>query len=89
MPTTPFLPNGQRDYTKYNQGERLPIYDALDLRVDKRWVFSSLSLVTYIDVQNVYGRKNVAAVRWDYQTNQPEYQRSIGVLPSIGINFEF
>jgi hypothetical protein len=89
LPTTPFLPNGQRDYTKYNQGERLPIYDALDLRVDKRWVFSSLSLVTYIDVQNVYGRKNVAAVRWDYQTNQPEYQRSFGVLPSIGINFEF
>jgi hypothetical protein len=89
LPTTPFLGNGQRDYTKYNQGERLPLYHALDLRIDKRWVFPSLSLITYLDVQNVYGRKNVAAVRWDYQTKQPEYQKSFGVLPSIGINFEF
>jgi hypothetical protein len=89
LPTTPYLQTGQIDLTKYNQGERLPAFHSLDLRVDKRWVLSNLSLITYIDVQNVYGRLNVSGVRWNYETNKPEYLQSIGVLPSIGINFEF
>jgi hypothetical protein len=89
LPTTPYLTNGKLDYSKYNEGERLPFFHALDLRVDKKWNFSNMALTTYIDIQNIYGRKNVSQIRWNPRLNAPEYGASLGILPSIGINLEF
>ncbi len=93
LPTTPFITSGpdtgQRDWAQYNQGERFPTFHALDLRVDRRFSFRSWQLEVYLDVQNVYGRNNISAVRWDPRTNEPEFNESLGVLPTIGINVEF
>jgi hypothetical protein len=93
LPTTPFIAEGtatgQLDFSRYNQGPQLPTFHSLDLRVDKRWSFRSVQLVTYIDVQNVYGRANVTAYEWDFRTAQPEPNESLGVLPTIGVNIEF
>jgi hypothetical protein len=88
-PTTPFLPTGVRDYAAYN-GDRLPAFHSLDLRIDRRWNFPSWNLVTYIDVQNIYNRKNVQAYRWDPRNRRPEtVGGSIGILPTIGVSAEF
>ncbi|MFH1051606.1 MAG: TonB-dependent receptor [bacterium] len=89
LPTTPYLPDGRLDYSQYNEGERLPLYHALDLRIDKKWDFSNMALTTYIDVQNVYGRENVSQIRWNPRTGQAEFGTNLGILPSIGINLEF
>lgn len=95
LPTTPIItdkdsPNyGRQDFTRFNEGERLPIFHQLDVRVDKRWNFSGIQLVTYIDIQNLYSRKNVSAVRWNAQKQIVEKNESIGLLPSIGVNVEF
>ncbi len=89
VPTTPFLPTGQKDFSQYNEGERLPLFNSLDLRVERRWNFESMALITYIDIQNLYGQKNVSNIRWDYREMKPEKQESIGVLPSIGVSLEF
>lgn len=89
LPTTPFDSTGKLVLAEYNQGEKLPDYHGLDVRLDKRWNFSSLSLITYIDVQNIYGRENVGGIKWNPRENIVEEQKSFGVLPSIGINFEF
>ena len=90
IPTTPFNPDGTLDYTRYNVGDRLPVFHALDLRVDKRWdIGSSFGLITYIDIQNIYGQKNVSEIRWDYRQMEAVRDESIGVLPSIGVRFLF
>lgn len=89
LPITPYTANGALDFTQYNTAGRLPSIHSLDIRVDKRWSFTGLQLVTYIDIQNLYGRKNVSGLRWNARTRQTEYAESIGVLPSIGINIEF
>ena len=93
LPTTPFITSGpdtgQRDWTLYNEGERFPTFNALDLRVDRRFSFRSWQLEVYLDVQNVYGRNNISAVRWDPRVDEPEFNESLGVLPTIGINVEF
>lgn len=93
LPTTPFItegPNaGSRDYSKYNEGDRLPLFHALDLRLDKRWDIDIFYLVTYLDIQNIYARKNISGYRWDPQTKSVVAQESIGILPSIGISLEF
>lgn len=91
LPTTPFKADksGELDFNSYNAGERLPTFHQLDLRIDKRWNFSWFALNTYLDIQNVYARKNASGIKWNYRTKEAEYNESIGVLPSIGIAFEF
>lgn len=95
-PTSPFVTDtanirfGQIDFTNYNGGERLALFHSLDVRVDKRWVFSGIQLVTYIDIQNIYNRKNESGVRWDARKREAITQVSgIGLLPSIGVTMEF
>jgi hypothetical protein len=93
LPTTPFIEEGpdagRRDYRLYNGGERFPTFHALDLRLDRRFSFRGWQLELYIDVQNVYARNNVTAVRWDPRTDEPEFDESLGILPTIGVNVEF
>ncbi len=89
LPTTPFLQTGQLDYSQYNEGERLPDFHALDVRVDKRWDLTNFYLITYIDIQNIYARNNISGVRWDFREMRKEYSESLGILPSIGISLEF
>jgi hypothetical protein len=93
LPTTPFSEQGpdagRLDFTRYNEGPRLPTFHALDLRVDRRWSFRGIQLDTYIDVQNVYGRSNVTNYEWNYRIGLPEPNSSLGVLPTIGIDVEF
>ncbi len=88
-PYTPINPiDGTQDITLYNS-ERLPNYYSLDLRLDKRWNFSKWSLVTYIDIQNITGRKNITRYEWDKYNQKIKTNQSIGILPSIGINAMF
>jgi hypothetical protein len=87
-PFTPFNPDGTQSIINYNT-RRLKSTHSLDLRVDKRWYFSSWTLITYLDLQNVYNRKNSTSVRWDSRKQRVDETSSIGILPSIGISAEF
>ncbi|MBI5324113.1 MAG: TonB-dependent receptor [Ignavibacteriae bacterium] len=93
LPTTPFFTEGENigklNFSQYNEGERLPSNHSMDFRIDKIWNLKSFMMVTYVDIQNLYGKKNVSAVRWDYRNNVPKYSTSFGILPSIGIVAEF
>ena len=93
LPTTPFIESGPEagrlDFTRYNAGPRLPTFHALDVRVDRRWSFRGWQLDVYVDVQNVYGHKNVSQYTWNPRTGEVEPNDSLGILPSIGVNVEF
>jgi hypothetical protein len=87
-PYTPYNSDGTQNTDDINI-LRLPVNNSLDLRVDKRWFFEKWTLITYVDIQNVYNRKNVVGVSWDQRTQEPEFNETIGVLPSIGISVMF
>ncbi len=88
-PYTPFNVDGSQDATRYNDN-RLPVFHALDVRIDRRWNFSTWNLITYLDVQNVYGNKPVSGYRWNAREQKVEADEdAIGILPSIGISAEF
>ncbi len=93
LPTTPFITAGpdagRQDFTQWNEGERLPLFHSLDVRVDRRWSLRRVQLVGYFDIQNVYGRQNVSGLQWDQRTQLVERNTSIGLLPSIGFSVEF
>ena len=93
LPTTPFIAAGpsagQQDFAQWNEGERLPLFHGLDVRVDRRWSLRAVQLIGYIDIQNIYGRANVAGVRWNPRLGRVEQNESLGLLPSIGFSVEF
>jgi len=87
-PYTPYNSNGTQSVEQINS-IRFPVNHSLDVRVDKRWFFSGWTLITYIDIQNIYNRKNITGIRWDPRTQAPEFNETIGILPSIGISAMF
>ncbi|MCZ7602038.1 MAG: TonB-dependent receptor [Melioribacteraceae bacterium] len=87
-PSTPYNFDGTQTLSNYLT-ETLPPIHALDLRVDKRWDLGGLSLITYLDIQNIYNRSNIQNIRWDYKEMKVDDTSSIGILPSIGISLEF
>jgi hypothetical protein len=48
------------DYNQYNQ-LRYQSFHQLDLRIDKEWYLSRITINLYLDVQNVYNYKNTAS----------------------------
>ncbi len=73
----------------FRRQARLPPFHQLDLRVDKRWVWSGWTLVGYVDVQNVYSRPNAERLRYDFDYSERRYVTGLPIFPSIGVRGEF
>lgn len=87
-PYTPIGPFGAQSAALYNT-ERVKANHSLDVRVDRRWLFQSWTLITYVDIQNIYNRKASTIPRYDPRTGALDETNSIGILPSIGVSAEF
>ncbi len=87
-PYTPFNPDGTQNIALYNTARVVPNH-SLDLRIDRRWSFEAWTLVTYVDIQNVYNRIPRDVPRYDVASGTIDTQSSIGILPSLGISAEF
>lgn len=87
-PYTPYESDGTQLVSRYLSEYYNPLH-SLDIRVDRRWYFSNLTLITYVDIQNIYNNKQSNSIRWDPRTQTAEKGESIGILPSIGISLEF
>jgi hypothetical protein len=92
LPVTPFLTTGPLagtlDFTRYNR-DRIGTFFAADVRVDRRFVFGKTQLIAFIDLQNVTNRANQTTPQWNPRTRQVEQATGIGLLPTIGLNWEF
>lgn len=93
IPTTPYITEGENagslDFSRYNDGGRLPLFHQLDVRVDKRWNWNNFTLITYIDIQNLYNRNNSSGLTYDPIEKKQELNGTIGILPSVGISIDF
>ena len=92
LPFTPFRETGALagtlDFTRYNAG-RAPLFFAADVRIDRRLLVANRQFIAFLDLQNVTNRANTAAPQWNPRLRRPEPNESVGLLPSIGLNFEF
>jgi len=72
--------------------DRVPDYHRLDLRASRGFSIGTGSMLLFIDIQNVYDRKNVAGFDHEIEddgtlvTVAEEWTR---ILPSIGVSFRF
>jgi hypothetical protein len=77
-----------KELTRTN-AERMPVYHSLSLRADYQRRFGPLSLVAYLDILNVYGRKNGDAYEWDERRGVNIIEGLDEPLPTIGVRFEY
>ena len=68
---------------------RLPAYLALNLRADKRFNFRASNLILSLSLWNVSNRKNVTAYTWNTVRLKPVEVLGWGILPVLGVEFEF
>ncbi len=70
-------------------GDRLPLFHQLDLRVDKKWVFKNWILSLYLDIQNVYNYQATEFVLWNFNYTQSTTLNGLPIIPSLGIKGAF
>ncbi len=80
--------SGIFDVARIN-GERLPAYASLNLRCDRRFNFRGSNLIVYLSLWNVLNRKNASAIYWNAQAGRPGRILGWGLLPVLGVEFEF
>lgn len=70
-------------------GARLAATHALDVRVDRRFSFTSWSIVAFLDIQNIYNYKAPVTPSWDFWEEEVVDRQSLGILPTLGVSAEF
>ena len=68
---------------------RMPDFHQLDVRIEKRWVQDSWILSAYLEINNLYNRKNVEAVNYAYDYRTSTFVNGLPILPTFGIRGEF
>ena len=79
---------GVLDMTKLN-GARLPDYQRLDLRMDKRFNYEGWSMVFFVEILNVYNHKNIQNYIWNPKTRRQASLNQYSFLPAAGFNLKF
>ena len=75
--------------TGTTRADRLPLNHALDLRVDKTFVFDRWLWMVYLDVKNVYNHRAKELVVWSYDYTEHAYVEGMPIMPALGTRIEF
>jgi hypothetical protein len=78
-----------RGVTGTTNSARAGAFHQLDLRVDKRWIYDGWILGAYLDLQNVYNRKNEDGVEYNYDFTTSQGDNGLPILPVLGVRGEF
>jgi TonB family protein len=69
-------------------GSRLPLFQSLDLRVDKTWKFSWGQIGMYLDTLNVFNNGNVDGISYNYNFTRTSFIPDLPFLPNFGVRGE-
>jgi hypothetical protein len=69
--------------------ERLDAFHALDLRVDKTFLFKTWQLKLYLDITNLYNRSNPEVGQYNFDFTKNVVINGLPIIPSFGIRGEF
>ncbi|HJL22448.1 MAG TPA: TonB family protein, partial [Polyangiaceae bacterium LLY-WYZ-15_(1-7)] len=94
-PTTPIVGSAQDltsgtyfpIYGRVNS-ERNPLFNRLDLRIEKQWIFESWKLALFLDIQNVYNQQNQEGYIYNYDYTQRTPINGLPFIPALGIRGE-
>ena len=64
---------------------RRELFQQIDVRVEKTWLFKLWSLGLYLDIQNLLNASNVEAIQWDYRYRASAPVSGVPFLPTLGL----
>jgi TonB family protein len=67
---------------------RNPLFNRVDVRVEKQWHFDAWKLAFYVDVQNIYNARNPEGRMYNFDFSQERALRGLPILPSLGLRGE-
>jgi TonB family protein len=68
---------------------RDPAFLQVDTRIEHDWLYNTWTLGVYLDVLNVFNRKNVEAYQYDYRYRDRSPITSYPILPMLGVRGTF
>ena len=72
-----------------SRSDRLPAFNQLDIRIDKKFTFNTWTFGLYADIQNVYNASNPEFVLFYFDYSKKTYVNGLPFLPFIGMQGEF
>ena len=72
----------------YNS-DRLPSFHALDIRIDKDFNFRRWKMTVYLDLMNVYNRKNPESKVYNFDYTERTFLYGLPILPNLGFKAQF
>jgi hypothetical protein len=83
--------DGDEDVRGPRNGERFPFYWRLDLSAERRFEIGAMTVKPYLNLLNVFNRKNVFLYTIDTNTNPPQVKGAsqLPFLPSLGLRIEW
>ncbi len=67
---------------------RSPMFNRLDVRVEKLWKFPDWKLALYLDLQNAYNADNPEGRIYDFEYRERQDIRGLPIIPNLGIRGE-
>jgi TonB family protein len=68
--------------------ERNPLFQELDVRVEKAFKLGAFTLAPYLDLLNAYNAKNVEGYSYNYDYTKREEATGLTLFPNLGIRGE-
>jgi len=83
--------DGDEDVRGPRNGERFPFYWRLDLSAERRFEIGAMTVKPYLNLVNVFNRKNVFLYTIDTNTDPPQVTGAsqLPFLPSFGVRMEW
>lgn len=69
--------------------KRFLMFNQLDIRIDRKYVYDTWILTAYLDIQNLLNAKNPSSIEYSYDYSQSEKVNGLPILPTFGIKGEF
>jgi TonB family protein len=67
---------------------RNPLFNQLDIRIQKKWIFKGWRLALFLDIRNVYNKQNQEGIIYNYDFLQQTPLLGLPIIPALGIRGE-
>jgi hypothetical protein len=67
---------------------RNPLFNQLDIRVQKKWIFEGWRLAVFLDIRNAYNYQNQEGIIYNYDFSEQTPLLGLPIIPALGIRGE-
>ena len=67
---------------------RNPLFNQLDIRIQKKWIFEGWRLALFLDIRNAYNKQNQEGIIYNFDYSEQTPLLGLPIIPALGIRGE-